>query len=116
MTVVLVAAVADNGVIGSGNAMPWNLPEDLRRFKQLTTGRPMVMGRKTFDAIGRVLPGRRTVVVTRDPSWAVDGVLTAPDVPTALRLARESTDAAEVMVAGGGEVYAQTIDLADRLE
>jgi dihydrofolate reductase len=116
MTLVLVAAVADNGVIGSGDAMPWHLPEDLRHFKQITSGHPMVMGRKTFDAIGRVLPGRRTVVVTRDPAWSVDDVLTAPDIASALRLARESTADGEVMIAGGGEIYAQTIDLADRLE
>jgi dihydrofolate reductase len=116
MTVVLIAAVADNGVIGSGNAMPWHLPEDLRHFKQLTSGHPMVMGRKTFDAIGRVLPGRQTVVVTRDPAWSVDGVLAAPDVASALRLARESTGDSVVMVAGGGEIFSQTIDLADRME
>jgi len=116
MTVVLVAAVADNGVIGSGNAMPWHLPEDLRHFKQVTSGHPMVMGRKTFDAIGRVLPGRQTVVVTRDPAWSVHGVLTASDVPSALVLAGELADDGEVMIAGGGTVYSQTIDLADRLE
>lgn len=109
---VLIAAVADNGVIGDGGALPWHLPDDLRRFKTRTTGHPLVMGRKTFESIGRALPGRRTVVVTRTPGWSAAGVVVAGSVDEALHAAGGGT----VYVAGGGEVYAQTIGRADRLE
>lgn len=112
MTITLVAAVARNGTIGAGGGLPWHLPADLKRFKALTMGHPMIMGRKTFDSIGRALPGRRTIVVTRDPDWCAPGVETAPSVPAALAAVGD----AEVMVVGGGEIYAQTIELADRLE
>lgn len=112
--IVLVAAVARNRVIGSGGGMPWHLPADLRRFKAITIGKPMVMGRKTFEAIGRPLPGRRTVVVTRDPDWSADGVEVAGDLESALELAaRGGSD--EIVVAGGGEIYAQAMGRADRL-
>ncbi|MET0863246.1 MAG: ACT domain-containing protein [Nakamurella sp.] len=112
MTITLVAAVARNGTIGADGGLPWHLPADLKRFKALTMGHPMIMGRKTFDSIGRALPGRRTIVVTRDPGWTAPGVQTAPSVPAALAAAGGE----EIMVVGGGEIYAQTIDLADRLE
>ncbi|MBV8474646.1 MAG: dihydrofolate reductase [Hyphomicrobiales bacterium] len=116
--VVLVAAVARNGAIGADNALLWRLPSDLKRFKALTMGKPLIMGRKTFDSIGRPLPGRETIVVTRDAEYARDGVAVAHDVDSALRLGAERARAAgvdEVIVAGGGEIYAQTIDRAGRL-
>ncbi len=118
MKLILVAAVAANGVIGADGNMPWRLPEDLRRFKSLTMGHPMVMGRKTFDSIGRALPGRRTVVVTRQPGWAAPGVEVADSVEQALQLAAAGNGAADepVMIVGGGEIYRATIGLADRLE
>jgi dihydrofolate reductase len=106
----LIAAVADNGVIGAGNALPWRIPEDLKRFKALTMGHTLVMGRKTFDSIGRALPGRTTIVVTRDRAWKKDGVIVAHDLDEAL--ARAS---GEVFIAGGGEIYAQTMMRAERL-
>ena len=106
----LIAAVAENGVIGAGNQLPWRLPADLKRFKALTMGHTLVMGRKTFDSIGRPLPGRTTIVITRDRSWSREGVTVAHDIDEALQLAR-----GEVFVAGGGEIYAQTIARADRL-
>jgi len=112
VSITLVAAVARNGTIGADGALPWRLPADLKRFKTLTMGHPMIMGRKTYDSIGRALPGRRTIVVTRDPEWTAPGVETAASVPVAL--AAVGTD--EIMVVGGGEIYRQTIDLADRLE
>lgn len=117
--VVLVAAVASNGVIGAEGGMPWHLPEDLRRFKSVTMGHPMVMGRKTFEAIGRSLPGRRTIVVTRDRGWQAErhqGVETASDLPAALALARRLDPDALVMVVGGGQIYQQAMPSATRLE
>jgi dihydrofolate reductase len=119
MTVTLIAAVAANGVIGAGNDMPWHLPGEQQRFKELTWGHPIVMGRKTFESIGRALPGRTSIVVTRSPSWAPPGgpareILVAAGVDEALEIAYGIDD--DVYVIGGGEVYAATIDRADRLE
>ncbi|WP_182526568.1 dihydrofolate reductase [Nocardioides dongkuii] len=111
--VVLVAAVARNGVIGAGPDIPWSLPGEQRRFKELTWGHVLLMGRTTYDSIGRPLPGRTTVVLTRDPSWSADGVLVAHDVDAALALA-DGLDG-DVMVAGGGEVYAALLPHADEL-
>ena len=112
--IALIAAVARNGVIGSGNALIWRVPTDLKRFKALTLGKPLVMGRKTFDSIGAPLPGRRSIVVTRDPSWSRPGVETAANIAQALELASRD-GSGEIMIGGGGEIYAQTIELAERL-
>ena len=112
-SLTLIAAVARNGVIGADGGMPWHLPDDLRRFKQLTLGAPMMMGRRTFESIGRPLPGRRTVVVTRDADWSVDGVDVAHSVEEALDLLAYEP---RVSVVGGGQIYRQTIDDADALE
>ena len=115
---VLVAAVARNGVIGADHGLPWRLSSDLKRYKALTWGKPMVMGRKTYLTIGRALPGRETIVVTRDPGFAAPDVLVAHDLQAALTLAAErarAMGASEIIVAGGGEIYAQTIALAERL-
>lgn len=109
--VVLVAAVADNGVIGRDGQLPWHLPEDLAHFKRLTTGHAVLMGRATFESIGRALPGRLNVVLTRQPGWSADGVLVARDLDEALTLAGRVHDT--VMVIGGAEVYAQAMDRAD---
>jgi dihydrofolate reductase len=116
-TVSLVAAVARNGVIGAGNRLSWRLPTDQKRFRALTMGKPLVMGRKTFESIGRVLPGRETVIITRNPSFAAAGAHVALDIETGLELADRLALGGqnEVMVAGGGEIYAQTMDRADRL-
>ncbi|MGA8586700.1 MAG: dihydrofolate reductase [Roseiarcus sp.] len=115
---VLVAAVARNGVIGSGQGLPWRLSSDLKRFKARTWGKPLVMGRKTYLTIGRPLPGRETIVVTRDPGFAAPGVLVVHDLKAALDLAAErarAMGANEVVIAGGGEIYAQTMARAERL-
>ncbi|MGB3584405.1 MAG: dihydrofolate reductase [Roseiarcus sp.] len=115
---VLVAAVARNGVIGSGQGLPWRLSSDLKRFKARTWGKPLVMGRKTYLTIGRPLSGRETIVVTRDPGFAAPGVLVVHDLEAALDLAAERArimDANEVVIAGGGEIYAQTMPRAERL-
>jgi len=110
--IVLVVARADNGVIGRDGALPWRLPSDLRRFKTLTQGAPMIMGRKTFDSLPGLLPGRRHIVLTRDPDWAEDGAEVARSVDDALALA----NAPHVSVIGGAEIYRLFLDRADRVE
>jgi dihydrofolate reductase len=109
--VTLVAAVADNGVIGADGGIPWRISEDFAHFKALTLGHVLVMGRATYESIGRPLPGRTTVVLTRDPTWTADGVLVAADLDTALRLAEGVDD--QVFVVGGASVYAEALGVAD---
>ena len=109
--VVLVAAVARNGVIGDGPEIPWRIKGEQALFKELTTGHVLLMGRSTYDTIGRPLPGRSTVVMTRDPDWSADGVHVAHDLDSALRLA--DTLPGDVMVAGGAQVYAVALPVAD---
>ncbi len=111
--VTIVAAVAANGVIGRDGTLPWHLPDDLRQFKRLTRGHVLVMGRRTFESIGRALPDRTTIVVTRQPRWRADGVLTAADVPDALARAAQIDD--EVFVAGGHDVFRAALPVADRM-
>ena len=113
MTVTVIAAVAENGVIGRGNTLPWHLPDDLKRFKRLTTGHAVVMGRKTFESIGRPLPNRRSIVVSRNPAWQPDGTTVARDLDSALSLAG-ATD--QIFVIGGAEVFRAAMPKADRLE
>jgi dihydrofolate reductase len=118
VSTVLVAAVARNGIIGANGGLPWRLSSDLKRFKALTWGKPLVMGRKTFDSIGRALPGRETIVVTRDPTFAPSGVLVVHNLDAALDLAAERADAVgadDIIICGGAEIYAQTIARAHHL-
>jgi dihydrofolate reductase len=118
ISLVLVVAVADNGVIGRGGVLPWRLKSDLRHFRTVTMGRPVVMGRKTFIAIGKPLPGRTNIVVSRDPAFAAPGVLVAPGVEAALAAARGDAlrrGVAEIAIIGGADIYAQTMNHADRL-
>jgi len=110
--ITLVAAVAENGVIGRDNGLIWRLRSDLRRFKALTLGKPVVMGRKTYDSIGRPLPGRRILVLTRDPAFAAPGVETVGSWDEAVAAAGEG---GELMVAGGGEIYRLALPQADRI-
>jgi dihydrofolate reductase len=109
----LIAARADNGVIGRDNSLPWRIPADLKRFKALTMGRPMIMGRKTFASLPGPLPGRRHIVLTRDSGWSAPGAERAGSVAEALRLAGP---AEEIAVIGGAEIYALFLPLADRIE
>ena len=113
MRIALVAAVGANGVIGVDGGLPWRLPEDQAAFKALTLGSVLLMGRATYESIGRPLPGRSTVVLTRQPDWSAPGVDVAHDLDTALELAGRRGD--EVFVVGGAQVYADTLPLADRL-
>lgn len=110
--VSVIAARARNGVIGIENRLPWRLPEDLAHFKTLTLGHPILMGRKTFESLGRPLPGRTNVVITRNPACRPVGCLVAGSVSDAIALCG---DAEEVFFIGGAELYAQTIPFADRL-
>jgi dihydrofolate reductase len=110
--VFLVVAVTTNGIIGAGGAMPWHLPADFRRVKSLTMGKPLVMGRKTFESLPGILPGRRHIVITRDPEWGADGVETAHSLDEALALA----NAPHIVIFGGAEIYAQALPRASRIE
>ena len=119
LPLVLVVAAGRNRVIGGDNRLLWRISSDMRRFRRLTMGKPMVMGRKTFESIGKALPGRETIVVTRDAAFSADGVLAAGSIDDALRLAGEAAarlGAREIVIVGGGEIYRQTIDHADRIE
>lgn len=114
----IVVAAAQNGVIGLDNAMPWRLSTDLKRFKALTLGRPVIMGRKTWDSIGRPLPGRKNIVITRDMSFSPEGADVAHSLDEAIRLASEDSRGSgvhEICVIGGGEIYAQALSTADTL-
>src|SRR6476661_6150564 len=117
--IVLIVAVADNGVIGSRGAMPWRLKSDIQRFKAITTGKPVVMGRKTFASIGRPLPGRTNIVVTRDTNFRAPGAVVTTSLADARAVARADAlrrSVAEIAVIGGAEIYAQWMEVADRLE
>lgn len=119
MEVVVIVAVAENGVIGAGGAMPWRLKSDMSRFKALTSGRPVVMGRKTFLSIGRPLPGRTNIVVTRDAGFRAAGAVVTHSVADAMAIATGDAlrrFATEIAIIGGAEIYAQCMDRADRLE
>jgi dihydrofolate reductase len=117
-TLAIIVAVAENGVIGKDNTLPWHLPEDLRHFKRVTMGKPIIMGRRTFESIGKPLPGRTNIVITRNPAFRAAGIATVSSLEEALTLAestarREGVD--EVVVIGGAEIYATALPRADRL-
>lgn len=114
----IVVAVAENGVIGRDNALPWRIRTDLRRFRRLTLGHPMIMGRRNFESIGRPLPGRETIVLTRDRAFASPGIHVAHDWEEAIRLGGDLAarmGANEVAVVGGSEIYALALPIARRL-
>jgi dihydrofolate reductase len=118
LPVVLVLAVSENGVIGRGNALPWDLPDDLQHFKKATMGCPILMGRKTFESVGRPLPGRTNLVLTRDSTWQAPGVTVFSSVDKALALAEAQAlidGASAVCVVGGAEIYRLCLPKADRI-
>ncbi len=119
IAIVLVAAVADNGVIGRDNALPFRQSSDLKRFKALTMGRPILMGRKTFLSIGKPLPGRTNIVVSRNADFAASGLITALDLDRAFDVARGDAlrrGVNEIAVVGGADIFTRLMPLADRLE
>jgi dihydrofolate reductase len=109
--ITLVVAMDAQRGIGVDNALPWRLPEDLAHFKRVTLGQPIIMGRKTFDSIGRPLPGRRNIVVTRNPAWRVDGVEVAASLEDAVALAGD----APASIIGGAQIFGESMALADRM-
>jgi dihydrofolate reductase len=119
MKLVLIAAIGENRVIGRDNQLPWRLRSDLQHFKTVTRGKPIVMGRKTFESIGKPLPERTNIVVTRDAAWRMPGTVSAASLEAALQLAREDAGkrgAEEIMVIGGSDIFTAAMPLADRLE
>jgi len=114
--IVLIYARAADGAIGHEGDLPWRLPADLKRFKALTTGKPMVMGRKTFESLPGLLPGRRHIVLTRDKDWAREGAEVAHDPQGALALAGAGNDSGEIAIIGGAAIYALFLPLAQRIE
>lgn len=116
MRISIIVAVAENGIIGGGGGLPWRLSDDLRRFKQLTMGHTIIMGRRTWESIGRALPGRRTVVVSRSPGFQIDvkDVATATSLDDAVRIAERYGDD-EAFIVGGAELYRESLGRADRL-
>ena len=114
----MIAGVAENGVIGSDQTIPWRVPSDMAFFKKTTMGKPIVMGRKQFETVGKPLPGRTNIVITRQRDYRPEGVLVFHDIDAALDRARaiaEADGVDEIMIIGGGELYAQLIDRAERL-
>ena len=112
----LIAAVARNGVIGRDNTLPWRLPEDLQHFKALTMGHPIIMGRKTFESLGRLLPGRTHIVVTRSADWNAPGCLAAHSLEAAIARSAGCAGAEDVFIIGGADIYRQAIGLVHRLQ
>jgi dihydrofolate reductase len=118
MDIVLVAAVSENGVIGRGNVLPWRLKSDMAHFVALTMGKPVIMGRRTYQSIGKPLKGRTTIVVSRDPSFAAPGIVIAASLENALTAARGDAlrrGADAIVIVGGAEIYAQAMERATHL-
>lgn len=118
MIISFVVAVSENGVIGRDNGMPWRLSTDLQRFKKLTLGKPVVMGRKTWESLGRPLPNRANIVITRDAGYKAEGALVVPSLDVALKAGEQAANDAgvnEICIIGGAQIYAQAMDKATHL-
>ncbi len=114
MIISIIAAISEKGVIGAGNELLWHLPEDLKNFKKLTLGKYILMGRKTWESIGKPLPGRTNIVITREPVYEAVGCVIVNSIEEALEVARANNQD-EIFIIGGGEIYKKTLPLADRL-
>lgn len=112
---IIVAVAGSKRVIGKAGGLPWHIPEELKRFKSITMGHPIIMGRKTHESIGRVLPERTNIVITRDPAFQAEDVIVAHSLEEALQLAQGQPGSEEVFVIGGGEIYKQALPIADKL-
>lgn len=111
----LIAAISTNNVIGRDNKIPWHISEDFKRFKSLTMGHPIIMGRKTFESIGKPLPGRTNIVITRDENYSPEGAEVVHSIDEAVELAKTKEGSDEIFIIGGGQIYSQSMDLADKL-
>jgi dihydrofolate reductase len=109
-----LVAASENDVIGKDNTIPWHLPNDFKYFKNLTWAMPVIMGRKTFESMGKVLPGRFNIVITKQPDWKQEGVITAQSIDEAIEKAKE-TDCKEAFIIGGGEVFKQSMNITDKI-
>jgi len=114
VVISLIAAASENSVIGKDNKLPWHLPTDMKYFKNITWGMPVIMGRKSFEALGKPLRGRSNIVITRNKNWSADGVKTVQSIDQAINLASQ-TDAKEIYIIGGGEIFQAAIPSADRI-
>lgn len=112
MEISIIVAIAENGVIGGGNELLWHIPDDLKRFKRITSGHSVIMGRKTYESIGKPLPNRRNIVISRNPSFAVAGAEVACSIANALEMTKSEN---EVFIIGGGEIYRQALPMATKL-
>lgn len=118
MKIALIVAASQNNVIGLDNQLPWHLPEDLQYFKAVTMGKPILMGRKTYDSIGRPLPGRTNIVLTRDANWSAEGVVVVNDLDLAIAASEKAclaADVDELMIIGGEQIYRKFLPIADKL-
>lgn len=122
LTISLIAALSENRVIGRDNKLPWHIPEDLKRFKDITAGHPVIMGRKTYQSIGRLLPNRLNIIITRDVSFKIEGAKIVSSLEAAIEKASEAEilkqvqdDEMEIFIIGGGQIFEQAIDRADKL-
>ena len=110
----IIVAASENNAIGKSNAMLWHLPEDLKFFKNTTWGMPVIMGRKTFEAVGKPLPGRTNIIVTSNKDWSAENTITTTNIDDAIKVAND-TNSKEIFITGGGEIYRQTLPIADKV-
>ncbi|MCO5144035.1 MAG: dihydrofolate reductase [Oligoflexia bacterium] len=115
MNVSLVVAMSENRVIGIENRLPWNIPEDLKRFKQITSGHPIIMGRKTYESIGRLLPNRTNIIISRNKDYRVQNAIICHSLSEAIEWAQKSPGSDEIFVIGGGEIFKQAIPLSNKI-
>ena len=114
MTISMIVAASENNAIGKDNKLPWHQPADLKFFKNTTWGMPIVMGRKTFEAMGKALPGRTNIVITTNPDWKAEGATSVTSIGDALKAA-EATNCKEIFITGGGEIFKQSLNIADKI-
>ena len=114
MKISLIAAISENKVIGRDNDLPWHIPEDLKRFKEITKGHPVIMGRKTYESIGRLLPNRTNIIITRDKTYQVEGAVIVNSLEDAIQEGKKVDDR-EIFIIGGGQIFEQAIEVADKL-